>query len=162
MGKRIATCTVVAFEYIPQRAAACVGRGGEDQRTTGRLQAGLNGVQDLDVRVGVGRVHVPEGQLVGDDGPRSRFMQVPTDNDLAQSGAVLLSLESARPASVMFITCGPSFLGPSLKGDRDPLLAREPGPGRRRVNLDGQPVFGVHGVGFPRWFDGRHAGDQEC
>ena len=54
--ERIATCAVVAFEYIPQRAATCVGRGGEDQRTTGRRQAGLNGVQDLDVRVGVGRV----------------------------------------------------------------------------------------------------------
>ena len=66
--EQIATCAVVAFEYIPQRAAACVGRGGEDQRTTGRRQAGLNGVQDLDVRVGVGRVDVPEGQLVGDDG----------------------------------------------------------------------------------------------
>jgi hypothetical protein len=38
--ERIATCAVVAFEYIPQRAAACVGRGGEVQRTTGRRQAG--------------------------------------------------------------------------------------------------------------------------
>src|SRR6185436_20670212 len=37
--KRIATCAVVAFEYIPQRAAACVGRGGEVQRTTGGRQA---------------------------------------------------------------------------------------------------------------------------
>ena len=48
-------------------AASRVRTGGQDQRTTGRRQAGLNGVQDLDVRVGVGRVHVPEGQLVGDD-----------------------------------------------------------------------------------------------
>jgi len=29
---------IVAFEYIPHCAAACVGRGGEYQRTTGRRQ----------------------------------------------------------------------------------------------------------------------------
>ena len=74
--ERIATCAVVAFEYIPQRAAACVGRGGEDQRTACRGQAGLNGVQDLDVRVGVGRVDIPKGQLVGDNGDVGRTAQL--------------------------------------------------------------------------------------
>src|SRR6185436_506975 len=74
--ERIATCAMVAFEYIPQRAAACVGRGGEDQRTTGRRQAGLNGVKDFNVRVGVGRVDVPEGKLVGDAGDVRRATQL--------------------------------------------------------------------------------------
>ncbi len=64
--ERVATCTVMALEYIPQRAASRVWTGGQDQRTTGRRQAGLNCVQDLDVRICVGCVHVPEGQLVGD------------------------------------------------------------------------------------------------
>jgi len=38
--ERITTCTVVALEHIPQRAAACVGRGGEDQQTTGVARPG--------------------------------------------------------------------------------------------------------------------------
>jgi hypothetical protein len=42
----------MAFEDIPQRAAACVRTGGQDQRTTGRRQAGLNCIQDLDIRIG--------------------------------------------------------------------------------------------------------------
>jgi len=40
--------------------------GGQDQRPTGRRQTGLNCVQDLDVRICVGCVHIPEGKLVGD------------------------------------------------------------------------------------------------
>ena len=66
--ERVATRAVVAPEHVPQHAASRVWTGGQDQRTTGRRQAGFNCVQDLDVRVGVGCVHVPEGQLVGDDG----------------------------------------------------------------------------------------------
>src|SRR5215471_13239892 len=66
--ERVATCAVVALEHLPQHAPSRVWTGGQDQRTTGRRQAGLNCVQDLDIRVGVGCVHVPEGQLVGDDG----------------------------------------------------------------------------------------------
>ena len=38
---QIATCAVVALEYIPQCAAACVRTGGQDQRTTGRRQRPL-------------------------------------------------------------------------------------------------------------------------
>ena len=43
--ERIATCAVVALKYIPQRATACMGRGGEDQRTTGRRQADSTAVR---------------------------------------------------------------------------------------------------------------------
>ena len=56
----------VALEHLPQHAASRVRTGGQDQRTTGRRQAGLNCVQDLDVRICVGCVHIPEGKLVGD------------------------------------------------------------------------------------------------
>ena len=66
--ERVATRAIVAAEYVPQHAAARVRAGGENQRAAGRRQAGLNCVQDLDIRVSVGCVHVPEGQLVGDDG----------------------------------------------------------------------------------------------
>ena len=64
--ERIATCTVVTFEYIPQRAAA-LGRGGRISGPPVVARPGSTAVQDLDVRVGVGRVDVPEGQLIGDD-----------------------------------------------------------------------------------------------
>jgi hypothetical protein len=53
------------------------------------------------------------------------------------------------------------LLGPSLIGDRDPLLARQLAPGCRRVNLGDEAVLGVWGIGFRRQFDGRRAGDQE-
>ena len=56
--ERVATRAVVAPEHFPQHAASRVWTGGQDQRTTGRRQAGLNGVQDLDVRVGVGCVEL--------------------------------------------------------------------------------------------------------
>src|SRR5262249_54243252 len=64
--ERVATCAVVALEHLPQHAASRLRTRGQDQRTTGRRQAGLNCVQDLDIRVGVGCVHIPEGKLVGD------------------------------------------------------------------------------------------------
>ena len=64
--ERVAICTVVALEHLPQHAPSRVRTGGQDQRTTGRRQPGLNRIQDLDVRVGVGCVHIPEGKLVGD------------------------------------------------------------------------------------------------
>ena len=64
--ERVATCAVVALEHLPQHAASRVRTGGQDQRTTGRRQAGLNCVQDLNIRIRVGCIDIPEGKLVGD------------------------------------------------------------------------------------------------
>jgi len=66
--ERVSARAVVAAEYVPQHAASRVRAGGENQRAAGRRQAGLNCVQDPDVRIRVGRVNVLEGKLVGDDG----------------------------------------------------------------------------------------------
>src|SRR5262245_58052117 len=42
--------------------------------------------------------------------PRSRFMQCPGDNDLAQSGAVFDFAESCLPTSVMLVSAGSNSL----------------------------------------------------
>jgi hypothetical protein len=92
---------VVALEHLLQQAASRVWTGGEDQRTAGRRQAGLNCVQDLDVRICVGCVHIPEGSsaisCASDEGRLGARVRASTPESVAHGRKISLAADDVSP-----------------------------------------------------------------
>jgi hypothetical protein len=126
--ERVATCAVVALVHLPQHAASRVRTGGKDQRAAGRREAGLNRVQDLDVRICVGRVHIPEGSLVGDDGDVRGATQLAERRraDFQRNGVDQLQRirSSARDQLLQDRTAFEASLGVVQDDLRHPLIER--------------------------------------